>query len=149
MTDSCCGPFGPSNMHSALDFCPRPARKETNVPNTGEGKSLLSWYIYWDIIDVHKSTSRVNDYCYDDNSSLSCVLAKKQDLFSALYINIKWVLKFLKISKRGWQKIIFSSCYFSFEKLSQAEYLCYFKMFLRKDQKNLLNQAIYGPFLGR
>ena len=26
------GPFGQSNMHSTLDFCPRPARKETNVP---------------------------------------------------------------------------------------------------------------------
>ena len=25
------GPFGQSNMHSTLDFCPRPARKETNV----------------------------------------------------------------------------------------------------------------------
>ena len=26
------GPFGRSNMHSTLDFCPRPAMKETNVP---------------------------------------------------------------------------------------------------------------------
>ena len=25
-------PFGQSNMHSTLDFCPRPARKQTNVP---------------------------------------------------------------------------------------------------------------------
>ena len=26
------GPFRQSNMHSTLDFCPRPARKERNVP---------------------------------------------------------------------------------------------------------------------
>ena len=26
------GPFGQSNIHSTLDFFPRPARKETNVP---------------------------------------------------------------------------------------------------------------------
>ena len=26
------GPFGQNNMHSTLDFCPRPARKEANVP---------------------------------------------------------------------------------------------------------------------
>ena len=26
------GPFGQSNMHSTLDFCPRKARKKTNVP---------------------------------------------------------------------------------------------------------------------
>jgi hypothetical protein len=26
------GPFGKSSMQSTLDFCPRPARKETNVP---------------------------------------------------------------------------------------------------------------------
>ena len=26
------GPFGQSNKYSTLDFCPRPARKETNVP---------------------------------------------------------------------------------------------------------------------
>ena len=25
-------PFGQSNMHSTLDFCPTPARKESNVP---------------------------------------------------------------------------------------------------------------------
>ena len=26
------GPFGKNNMYSTLDFCPGPARKETNVP---------------------------------------------------------------------------------------------------------------------
>ena len=26
-----CGPFGQSNMHTTLDFCPRPFRKESNV----------------------------------------------------------------------------------------------------------------------
>ena len=37
------GPFGQSNMHSTLDFYPRPARKETLVYHyIGEAKSLLS-----------------------------------------------------------------------------------------------------------
>ena len=27
-------PFGPSNMHSTLDFCPKTAKKETNVALT-------------------------------------------------------------------------------------------------------------------
>ena len=31
--------------HSKLDFCPRPARKETNVPLHKRTKSLLSNYI--------------------------------------------------------------------------------------------------------
>ena len=30
--DSVYGPFGQSNKHSTPDLCPRPARKETNVP---------------------------------------------------------------------------------------------------------------------
>ena len=33
-----CGPFRQSNMHSTLDFCPRPARKETNVTLHKNGK---------------------------------------------------------------------------------------------------------------
>jgi hypothetical protein len=26
------GPFGQSSMHSTLDFCPRQAKKDSNVP---------------------------------------------------------------------------------------------------------------------
>jgi hypothetical protein len=36
------GPFWQSNMHSTLDFCPRPVRKVMNVPQKREVKSLLS-----------------------------------------------------------------------------------------------------------
>ena len=32
------GPFRQSNMHSTLDFCPRPARKKTNVCTTTKEK---------------------------------------------------------------------------------------------------------------
>ena len=49
-------PNGQSNMNSTLDFCPRPAKKETNVPlkitsrvlrhYIREAKSLLSYDIY-------------------------------------------------------------------------------------------------------
>ena len=36
-------PFGQINMHSTLDFCPRPARKKTNVPlHKRIARSLLS-----------------------------------------------------------------------------------------------------------
>jgi hypothetical protein len=27
-----CGQFGQNNMHCTFDFCPRPARKNSNVP---------------------------------------------------------------------------------------------------------------------
>ena len=40
------GPFGQSNMQNTLDFCLRPARKETNVPLHKKTKSLLSWYTF-------------------------------------------------------------------------------------------------------
>ena len=69
----------------------QPGRKRMYQTQEKVRAYCLDISIYWNIIDVHKSTSRVNDYCYDDNSSLSCVLAKKQDLFSALYKNVKWV----------------------------------------------------------
>ena len=32
------GPFGQANMHSTLDFCPRPARKEMNLPPNKIGR---------------------------------------------------------------------------------------------------------------
>ena len=38
--DSVCGSFGQSNMHSKLDFYPRPAKKETNVPLNKRSKEL-------------------------------------------------------------------------------------------------------------
>ena len=34
------GSFGQSNMHSTLDFCPRLARKEANVPLYKRSKEL-------------------------------------------------------------------------------------------------------------
>ena len=34
------GPFGQSNMHSTLDFCLNPVRKERNVPVKKKDKSL-------------------------------------------------------------------------------------------------------------
>ena len=41
------GPLGQSKMHSILDFCPRPARKEINVPLHKRSQELtVLIYIY-------------------------------------------------------------------------------------------------------
>ena len=42
------GPFGQSNMHSTLDFCPIPARREVNVPLHKRSKELtVLIHILW------------------------------------------------------------------------------------------------------
>ena len=65
------GPFGQSNMHSTLDFCPRPARKQTNVP-------------------VHKE--KLIAYC--PNTSILCLLLESPQLNS-------WAQLSFEVSKQG------------------------------------------------
>ena len=50
------GPFGQGTMHSILDLCPRPSRKEKNICATAlhdkKSKSLLSLHLYCDYYRV-------------------------------------------------------------------------------------------------
>ena len=53
------GPLGQSNMNSTLDFCPRPARKETNVPLNKVSEEIT-----------------VLIYCVSIRASLNCMKQK-------------------------------------------------------------------------
>jgi hypothetical protein len=57
------GQFGERNMQSTLDFYPRPAQKETNVPlNKSRKELILSWYVYIVVVPhqlIHHHQNRI------------------------------------------------------------------------------------------
>ena len=129
--------FGQSNMHITLDFCPRTARKETNVPlhkenlraycpNKYSVRAKLCWNIFVIRPDFAAGVKTLQSFNLDKTKMLKCVT--KDLVKSSISFEIRFCLLGWLQARQQWLDILKATLINSGDKIILKSYLNFYSI---------------------
>ena len=92
------GPFGQGTMHSILDLCPRPSRKEKNVPLHKRSQELaVPIYKLCYVLSAWTLSSELTTFLSALSTKLRGYKTEKDRLFKSLFFNLNKTSLFIDV----------------------------------------------------